>query len=160
VRIKGRIPTTVQKIVTKNVIGIVEGSDPALKSEAVLFSAHWDHLGVGKGDDIFYGALDNGSGSAILLELARGWAAQKQKPKRSAIFLSTTAEESGLLGAVYYASHPTIPLGKTAINLNFDTVLPLGVLESVIVAGAERTTAWPMVQSMAGKHKLEIEPDK
>jgi Zn-dependent M28 family amino/carboxypeptidase len=164
VRIKGHIPTTVQKIVSRNVIGIVEGSDPKLKSEAVLFSAHWDHLGVGKGgpagEDIFYGALDNASGAAVLLEMARFWASQPARPKRSAIFFATTAEESGLLGATYYAAHPTIPLGKTAINLNFDTVLPLGVPESVVVSGAERTTAWPMVQQIAGKHKLEVEPDK
>jgi Zn-dependent M28 family amino/carboxypeptidase len=164
VRIKGHIPTTVQKIVTKNVIAKVEGSDPELKKEAVLFTAHWDHLGLGKasiGDnEIFHGALDNGTGCGILLEMARVWAAQKPAPRRTAIFLATTAEESGLLGAVYYAAHPTIPLGKTAINLNFDTVLPLGVPESVVVSGAERTTAWPMVQEIARKHKLAIEPDK
>ncbi len=163
VRIQGHIPTTTQKIVTKNVIGVVEGSDPELKKEAVIFSAHWDHLGVGKssiGGDIFYGALDNASGSAILLEMARIWAAQKPQPKRSAIFLATTAEESGLLGATYYASKPSFPLGKTALNLNFDTVLPLGVPESIVISGAERSTAWPMIQNVAAKHKLAIEPDK
>ncbi len=163
-RIKGHIPTTVQKIVTRNVIGLVEGSDPTLKSEAVIFTAHWDHLGVSKSslgaDNIFYGALDNATGCAVLLEMARIWAKQEPRPKRSALFLATTAEESGLLGAVHYAAHPTIPLGKTALNLNFDTVLPLGVPESVVVSGAERTTAWPMVQEIAGKHKLAIEPDK
>jgi Zn-dependent M28 family amino/carboxypeptidase len=164
VRVRGHIPTTVQKIVSKNVIGIVEGSDPTLKSETVIFSAHWDHLGVGTSavgtGDIYYGALDNGTGSAVLLEMARIWASHEPRPKRSAVFLATTAEESGLLGATYYADHPTIPLGKTAINLNFDTVLPLGVPESVVVSGAERTTAWPMVQDIARKHRLEIEPDK
>ena len=164
VRIKGHIPTTVQKIVTKNVIGVVEGSDPTLKSEAVLFTAHWDHLGLGKSNfaanEIFSGALDNGTGCAVLLEMARLWARQDPKPKRSAIFLATTAEESGLLGAVYYAAHPAFPLGKTAINLNFDTLLPIGVAESVIVSGAERTTAWQLVQDIAAKHKLTIEPDK
>ena len=163
VRIKGHIPTTVQKIITRNVIGIAEGSDPALKSEAVLFTAHWDHLGTNQsniGTNTFYGALDNGSGCAILLEMARVWSAQQPRPKRSAVFLATTAEESGLLGAAYYAEHPAIPLGKTAIDLNFDTVLPLGVPESVVVSGAERTTAWPMVQAVARKHHLEIEPDK
>jgi Zn-dependent M28 family amino/carboxypeptidase len=92
--------------------------------------------------------------------MARAWAAQPSRPKRSAVFLATTAEESGLLGATYYAAHPAIPLGKTAINLNFDTVLPLGVPQSVIVSGAERTTAWPMIQQVAAKHKLAIEPDK
>ena len=164
VRIKGHIPTTVQKLVTRNVIGMVEGSDPALKSEAVIFTAHWDHLGTTAGsvgtDTIHNGALDNATGSACLLEMARLWAAQSPRPKRSAIFLATTAEESGLLGAYYYADHPVIPLGKTAINVNFDTLLPLGVPESVVVSGAERTTAWPLVQAVARKHKLEIEPDK
>jgi len=164
VRIKGHVPTTVQKIATRNVIGIVEGSDPALKSEAVIFTAHWDHLGVSKGsvgtDEIHNGALDNATGSAVLMEMARLWASQKVRSKRSAIFLATTAEESGLLGAYYYADHPVIPLGKTAINVNFDTILPLGIPESVVVSGAERTTAWPLVQQMARKHKLETEPDK
>lgn len=164
VKIKGHIPTTTQKIVSRNVLGIIEGSDPALKSEAVLFTAHWDHLGVGKStlanSDIYSGALDNASGCGILLEMARLWASTKPRPKRSAVFLATTAEESGLLGALHYAAHPAIPLGKTALNLNFDTILPLGVPESVIVAGAERTTAWPMVQETAKSHKLAIEPDK
>ena len=145
-------------------IGIAEGSDPDLKSEAVIFTAHWDHLGIGKSavgtSNIYNGALDNATGSAVLLEMARLWCSQQPRPKRSAIFLATTAEESGLLGATYYAAHPALPLGKTAINLNFDTVLPLGVPESVVVSGAERTTAWPMVQEAARKHKLDIEPDK
>lgn len=163
-KIKGHIPTTVRKIVTKNVLGMVDGSDPLLKSEAVMFTAHWDHLGVGKGgvgsDNIYNGALDNATGSAILLEMARLWSSQRTKPKRSAIFFSTAAEESGLLGAVYYSQHPTVPLGKTALDLNFDVVHPLGVPESVVVSGAERTTAWATVQAAAKKHKLEIEPDK
>lgn len=164
VRIQGHVPTTTKKIVTRNVIGIVEGSDPTLKSEAVLFTAHWDHLGMGKSSigtqSTFNGALDNASGCGILLEMARAWAGQKVKPKRSAIFLATTAEENGLLGAYYYAAKPSIPLGKTAINLNFDTVIPIGVPESVVVSGAERTTAFPLVQQIAKQHKLDIEPDK
>jgi Zn-dependent M28 family amino/carboxypeptidase len=163
VRIKGHIPTTTQKIVTRNVLGVVEGSDPVLKSEAIVFSAHWDHLGMAKAavgtDDIYNGALDNATGCGILLEMARIWAKQP-RPKRSALFLATTAEESGLLGAVYYAEHPVFPLGKTALNLNFDTVHPLGVPESVVVSGAERTTAWPTVEAVARRHKLAIQPDK
>lgn len=164
VRIKGHIPTTVQKIVSRNVVGVVEGSDPALKSEAVIFTAHWDHLGLGKPtpglSNIHYGALDNASGCAILLEMANIWAKQNPRPKRSAVFLSTTAEESGLLGAVFYAANPAFPLGKTALNLNFDTILPLGIPESVIVSGAERTTAYGLLEASARKHKLDIEPDK
>ena len=163
VNLKGHIPTRVEKIVSNNVVGMVEGSDPALKSEAVIFTAHWDHLGVGRavvGDTIYNGAADNATGCALLLELARAWAAQSPKPKRSAIFLAVTAEEKGLLGSKYYAEHPVVPLGKTALNLNFDMILPLGVPESVVVTGAERTTAFPIVKTVVEKHKLEIEPDQ
>ncbi len=162
VRIKGRIPTKVEKIVSKNVIGMIEGSDPNLKSEAVAFTAHWDHLGVGRavlGDNIYHGAADNGTGSAILMELARTWSAQNPRPKRSAIFIATTAEEKGLLGAMYYAEHPVVPLGKTALDLNFDMILPLGIPESIVLNGSERTTVYSTVKSVAQKHHLDIEPD-
>jgi Zn-dependent M28 family amino/carboxypeptidase len=162
VNLKGTFATKIEKIVSNNVVGVVEGGDPALKSEAVLFTAHWDHLGVGRavvGDSIYNGAADNATGCALLLELARAWAAQPVKPKRSAVFLAVTAEEKGLLGSKYYARNPLIPLGKTALDLNFDMILPLGVPESVVVNGAERTTAWPLVRAAAEKHKLEIEPD-
>lgn len=163
VNLKGHIPTKVEKIRSNNVVGVVEGSDPALKSEAVLFTAHWDHLGVGRavvGDNIYNGAADNATGTALLLELGRAWAGQSPKPKRSAIFLAVTAEEKGLLGSKYYAEHPIVPLGKSALNLNFDMILPLGVPESVVVTGADRTTVWPTVKAAAAKNKLEIEPDQ
>jgi len=163
VKLKGNMPTRVEKMITNNVVGIAEGSDPALKSEAVIFTAHWDHLGVGRavlGDAIYNGAADNATGCALLLELARAWCAQTPRPKRSAIFLAVTAEEKGLLGSKYYARQPLVPLGKTALNLNFDMILPLGVPESVVVNGADRTTAWPLVQAAAAKHRLEIEPDQ
>jgi Zn-dependent M28 family amino/carboxypeptidase len=161
--LKGRIQTRVEKIISNNVAGMVEGSDPALKSEAVVFTAHWDHLGVGRavlGDAIYNGAADNATGCALLLELARAWSALTPKPKRSAIFLAVTAEEKGLLGSKYYTRNPLIPLDKTALNLNFDMILPLGVPESVVVTGAERTTAWPAVQAAAAKNHLEIEADQ
>lgn len=161
-RLKGSIPTRVQPFSSRNVIGMVEGSDPALKSEAVVFTAHWDHLGVGRavlGDSIYNGAADNGTGCGLLLELARAWAAQSPRPKRSAVFLAVTAEEKGLLGSKYYCQSPLIPLERTALNLNFDMILPLGVPESIVVNGAERTTAWPAVQAAAARNGLEIEPD-
>ncbi len=169
VNLKGRIETKVQKIVSHNVVGMVEGSDPKLKAEAVIFTAHWDHLGVGRavlGDAIYNGAADNATGCALLLELARAWAEpdtqspKSPRPKRSAIFLALTAEEKGLLGSKYYAQNPIVPLEKTALNINFDMILPLGVPESVVVTGAERTTAWPMVKAAAEEHRLEIEPDQ
>jgi hypothetical protein len=163
VKLKGHMPTRIEQFRSNNVIGIVEGSDPALKSEAVIFTAHWDHLGVGRavfGDNIYNGAADNATGCALLLELARAWSAQSPKPKRSAIFLAVTAEEKGLLGSKYYTQHPIVPLGKTALDLNFDMILPLGVPESVVVTGAERTTTWPLVQAAAEKNRLEIEEDQ
>ena len=161
--LKGHIPTRIETIRSNNVVGIVEGGDPTLKAEAVVFTAHWDHLGVGRavvGDAIYNGAADNATGCALLLELARAWAAQSPKPKRSAVFLAVTAEEKGLLGSKYYARHPVVPLGKTALDLNFDMILPLGVPESVVVNGADRTTVWPTVQKAAAKNGLEIEPDQ
>jgi Zn-dependent M28 family amino/carboxypeptidase len=164
IRIKGHFSTTVRKVLTKNVIGMAPGSDAALKSEAILFTAHWDHLGASQApvgaDNIYNGAVDNATGCGILLEMARAWTKLEPRPRRSALFLATTAEENGLLGAVYYAQNPVVPLGKTAIILNFDGVLPLGVPESVVVSGAERTTAWPLVQRAAQKNALVIEPDK
>jgi Zn-dependent M28 family amino/carboxypeptidase len=161
--LKGNISTRVEKIVSNNVVGTVEGSDPKLKSEAVIFTAHWDHLGVGRavlGDAIYNGAADNATGVALLIELARAWSALSPKPKRSAIFLAVTAEEKGLLGSKYYCQSPLVPLSKTALNLNFDMILPLGVPESVVVTGADRTTIWPLVKSAAAKNGLQIEEDQ
>ena len=160
---KGRIDTDVKKIQSHNVVGMVEGSDPKLKAEAILFTAHWDHLGVGKatlGDTIHNGAADNATGCGMVIELARVWASQKTKPKRSAVFLCVTAEEKGLLGSKYYSQNPLVPLGKTALNLNFDMILPLGVPESIVLTGSERTTLSPVVKDVAKKHNLEIEADQ
>jgi Zn-dependent M28 family amino/carboxypeptidase len=163
VRLEGKIQSRVEKMVSNNVAGIAEGSDPTLKSEAVVFTAHWDHLGVGRavlGDAIYNGAADNATGCALLLELARAWCAQSPRPKRSAVFLAVTAEEKGLLGSKYYTQKPLVPLGKTALDLNFDMILPLGVPETVVVTGAERTTAWPAVKAAAAKNGLEVEADQ
>jgi Zn-dependent M28 family amino/carboxypeptidase len=163
VRLKGKIQTRVEKFVSNNVAGLAEGSDPALKSEVVVFTAHWDHLGIGRavlGDTIYHGAADNATGCGLLIELARAWSAQSPRPRRSALFLAVTAEEKGLLGSKFYAQNPLVPLGKTALNLNFDMILPMGVPESVVVTGAERTTAWPVVQAAAKKNQLQIEEDQ
>jgi Zn-dependent M28 family amino/carboxypeptidase len=161
--LKGNIPTQVRKFHSNNVVGISLGSDPTLAAEAVIFTAHWDHLGVGRavlGDNIYNGAADNATGCAMLIELARAWCNLSPRPKRSAVFLSVTAEEKGLLGSEYYARNPLVPLSKTALNLNFDMILPLGEPETVVVTGADRTTAWPMVQAAAKKNNLEIEADR
>jgi Zn-dependent M28 family amino/carboxypeptidase len=163
VHTKGRIDSKLEKIVSNNVVGMVEGSDPKLKDEAVVFTAHWDHLGVGRavvGDTIYNGAADNATGCGMLIELARAWSARPATPKRSAIFLAVTAEEKGLLGSKYYSHNPLVALAKTALDVNFDMILPLGVPESVVVTGADRTTAWDTVKEVAAKHHLEIEEDQ
>lgn len=115
IRIQGQIVSKVRELETRNVAAIVPGSDPRLADQAVIFSAHWDHLGVGapvNGDAIYNGAIDNATGCAVLLELARVWGSLPQKPRRSALFLALTAEEGGLRGSQYYARHPLVPLRK------------------------------------------------
>lgn len=161
-RIKGEFPSKVREIESANVAAVIPGSDPALASEVVLFSAHWDHLGIGTpvdGDAIYNGAVDNATGCAMLLEIARAWAALEQKPRRSALFLAVTAEEGGLRGSEHYAQNPKIPAGKTALALNFDAFYPFGRVRDVVVTGAERTTAWPLVQEAARRMGLQIKPD-
>ena len=152
----------IREIRTRNVIGKVEGSDPQLKNEAVMFSAHWDHLGVGeaiRGDAIYNGAQDNATGCGVLLELARAWAALPQKPRRTALFISVAAEEAGLLGSEYYGRHPVIAAGKTALALNYDSLQPFGRTRDVQVHGAERTTIYPAVEEAARRLHLTISPD-
>jgi Zn-dependent M28 family amino/carboxypeptidase len=162
IRFRGHISSTIRDIETRNVVAIVPGSDPMLKQEAVVFSAHWDHLGIGdpvNGDRIYNGAVDNASGCAILLEMAREWAELPGKPRRSAIFLAVTAEEGGLRGSEYYGLHPFFPASKTALDLNFDGFEPLGRTKDITATGAERLTIWPTVQSVAKRFSFDIKPD-
>jgi Zn-dependent M28 family amino/carboxypeptidase len=116
----GNISRTVN---SNNVVAKIEGSDPKLKNEYVIYSAHWDHLGMdAQTGKIYYGALDNASGVAALLELAKAYKALPKAPKRSILFIATTAEERGLLGAKYYAAHPLYPLKNTVANINIDGI--------------------------------------
>ncbi|HUA82302.1 MAG TPA: M28 family peptidase [Bryobacteraceae bacterium] len=161
-RFHGVMPAKIREIHTRNVIGKVEGSDPQLQNEAVIFSAHWDHLGIGapvNGDSIYNGAADNATGCAMLLEIARAWAMLPEKPRRSALFLAVSAEEAGLRGSEYYGEHPVIPAGKTMADLNFDMFMPFGRSSDVIVNGAERTTLYPLVEEAARRFDLAIDPD-
>ncbi len=162
VRIRANLPAKVRDIQTRNVVGMVEGSDPKLKGEVVIYSAHWDHLGIGapvNGDAIYNGAVDNATGCGIVMEMGRAWAAQAKKPRRSALFMAVTAEEGGLRGSEYYAGHPEIPAGKTALDINYDGLFPFGRTRDVVVNGAERTTAWPVVVAVAKRMGLAIDPD-
>lgn len=162
VRINAAIPSKVRQIETRNVAAVVPGSDPQLKNEAVVFTGHWDHLGIGTpvdGDAIYNGAVDNATGCAVLIELARAWAELPQKPRRSALFVAVTAEEGGLRGSEFYANHPLFPPGKTAVVLNYDAIHPYGRTRDVVVTGAERTTLWPVVEAAAKRMNLVIKPD-
>jgi len=162
IHLRGNFPTKLRDINSDNVVGVVEGSDPVLKKQAVVFTAHWDHLGVGtpvNGDAIYNGAVDNGTGSGILLEMAQEWASLAHKPRRSAVFLAVTGEEEGLRGSEYYAAHPYIPVGQTALDLNYDALFPAGRVRDVSASGGERTTVWPVVQEVARKMSLTIKPD-
>jgi Zn-dependent M28 family amino/carboxypeptidase len=161
-KLNGTLESQFRAIPVRNVAGIVPGSDPNLAAEAVLLTAHWDHLGIdksAKGDGIYNGAVDNASGCAMLLEMARAWAALDPRPRRSAMFLFTAAEEAGLLGAEYYVAHPVVALNRTALVLNFDSFYPFGRTSDVVVNGAERTTFWAQVQSIASRYWLTIAPD-
>lgn len=137
---------------SQNVAARLEGSDPKLKDECVILTAHWDHLGKNpklEGDQIFNGALDNAGGVAELLALARGFTRLPSAPKRSLVFLSVTAEEKGLLGAKYYAEHPLYPLERTAANLNIDTLNPWGRTRDVEVIGQGNTTLEDLLATAA-----------
>jgi Zn-dependent M28 family amino/carboxypeptidase len=157
-----RVESKIRPLNSRNVVGVIPGSDPNLKDEAVIFSAHWDHFGIGEavnGDNIYNGAIDNATGCATVLELARVWGSLPQKPKRSAVFLFVTAEEAGLLGSAYYGTHPMVPLSRTAIDLNYDALYPFGRAADVVIAGAERTTTFPQAQQIAKRLGLAISED-
>lgn len=125
-----QIDNQTRSLKSDNVVALIEGSDPKLKHEYVIYSAHWDHLGIdtrlpgSRSEQIYHGALDNASGTAALLALAKAYKAlpAAQAPKRSILFIATTAEERGLLGAKYYAAHPLVPLRQTVANINIDGI--------------------------------------
>lgn len=161
VKAKLNLKSEVKRLTAPNVVGVIEGSDPQLRSEYVVYTSHWDHLGVGApnkdGDTIYNGAQDNASGIACVLAIAESLAAQR--PKRSSLFLFTTAEEQGLLGAEWYAKHPVVPLDKTAANVNLDSMNVLGPTEDFIPLGAERSTLKAVVDAVAREMGLRVSPD-
>ena len=161
-KLKAHMVSQVRQISSNNVIAMLPGSDPKLKNEAVIYTAHYDHLGIRPdmpGDNIYNGARDNATGCGILLELARVFAQSPVKPRRSILFASVTGEEQGLLGSEYLGKHPPIPAAKISLDLNFDDVPPLGEPQEVEVSGAERTNFYPTVQAMAEEFRLAIRPD-
>jgi Zn-dependent M28 family amino/carboxypeptidase len=133
-----KLDNTLRTVDSRNVVAKLEGSDAKLKDEYVIYTAHWDHFGIGEkvnGDSIYNGALDNASGTAGLLTIAKAFKAMKTPPKRSILFLSVTAEEQGLLGSQYYAVTPIYPLAKTVANINMDGMNTWGPTKDMVVIG-------------------------
>jgi Zn-dependent M28 family amino/carboxypeptidase len=162
VRLRAHMVSKIRPFESNNVIAMLPGSDSRLRNEAVMYTAHYDHLGIRPdmpGDNIYNGANDNATGCGILLEMARAFSQAVQAPRRSTIFASVTAEEQGLLGSEYLGKHPPVPAGKIALDLNYDDVPPLGSPEEVEVSGSERTTFFPVVQAFANEFRLQIRPD-
>ena len=161
-KLKAHMVSKVRPFESNNVIAMLPGADRKLKDEAVMYTAHYDHLGIRpdmSGDNIYNGANDNATGCGILLELANVFSLAAQKPRRSILFTAVTAEEQGLLGSEYLGKHPPIPADKIALDLNYDDVPPLGSPEEVEVSGSERTTFYPIVQALAKEFRLNIRPD-
>ncbi|MBK9314220.1 MAG: M20/M25/M40 family metallo-hydrolase [Acidobacteria bacterium] len=154
--------TQVQRLISPNVAGILRGIDPALKNEFVIYSGHWDHLGIRPdqpGDNIYNGATDNATGISGMIAIARAFQALNLKPKRSILFIATTAEEQGLLGAEYYVRNPLVPLAKTQANINIDSMNTLGLTTDITPLGAERSTLGPIIEAVAKENNLTISGD-
>jgi Zn-dependent M28 family amino/carboxypeptidase len=145
-----------------NVIARLKGS--ANPDECILYTAHWDHLGIGKpdakGDSIYNGAVDNASGVAAVLSEARAFAQLKDKPKRSIVFLAVTAEEQGLLGSEYYATHPIYPLNKTVANLNMDALGNFGETNDFSITGKGQNDLEEYVERLAKEEGKKVTGDK
>ncbi|MHC8950298.1 M28 family metallopeptidase [Sphingobacterium hungaricum] len=156
-----KLATTFRKSKSNNVIGKIEGSKRP--DEVIIYTAHWDHLGIGEstdGDSIFNGAIDNATGVAALFEIAKAFQVAKVKPERTIVFLAVTAEEEGLLGSAYYAENPIYPLNKTVANLNMDSFNPVGAMDAVSVVGIGQTELEDYAAKSAAKFNRTVVGDK
>lgn len=157
------LKSEIEKRESSNVVGVIEGADPALKAQTIILTAHLDHTGVndhGKGPDkINNGALDNASGIATLLEVARGFKNAKTKPKRTILLVAVTAEEKGLVGSEYFANNPTVSKADIAANVNLDMPVLLYPFTDVIAFGADRSTLGPAVARAAGRAGIALSGD-
>lgn len=155
--------TVTSPLPSSNVAGILPGSDPKVKDEVVVLSAHLDHVGVGRpnksGDTIYNGAEDNAVGIASLIEEAKKFKASGKAPRRSILFLAVTAEEKGLVGAEYFARNPTVPKANIVANVNLDMPILTYKFEDVIAFGAERSTLGPIVKRAAAGIGVGFSPD-
>jgi Zn-dependent M28 family amino/carboxypeptidase len=152
---------SVRRMESRNVVGIVRGQKGSLSDEYVAYSAHWDHFGIGPkvdGDSIYNGAVDNASGVASLLAVARA-AAAAPKPRRSQIFVFVTAEEAGLLGSAYFAENPTVPARNIIADLNMDVVTLEGRVKDLTVLGENKSTLGSMLSHFIARDGMRISPD-
>jgi Zn-dependent M28 family amino/carboxypeptidase len=157
-----RITNASRQVNSKNVVARLEGSDPRLKDELLVYTAHWDHLGKDpkrQGDQIFNGAADNASGVAAVLEIARAFTRVAPAPKRSILFLAVTAEEQGLLGAKYYGEHPLYPLERTLANINLDVINLWGPTTDIISIGTGQTDLEDRLAEIAARRGRTVAPD-
>jgi Zn-dependent M28 family amino/carboxypeptidase len=161
------IRNTMRRVDSRNVVARLEGGDPAGKAEHVVFTAHWDHFGVGEpvnGDRIYNGAKDNASGTAALLETARAFTRLPKPPRRSILFLAVTAEEQGLLGSEYYATQPLYPLATTLADINMDALNVTGRTTDLTIVGLGAseldTYAWAAAKEQGRTLKADAEPEK
>jgi Zn-dependent M28 family amino/carboxypeptidase len=160
VHLKAHIESRVRRYESSNVVGRVRGVSE--NNQAVIYTAHYDHLGIdpdARGDKIYNGAADNGTGCGILIELARAFAQSPVRPPHAVYFSAVTAEEQGLLGSQFLGMHPPVPAGQITLDLNYDMLLPIGVPRSVSLGGAERIDFWPAVQKVAKAFDLALLPD-
>ncbi|MGA0556997.1 M28 family metallopeptidase [Larkinella sp. VNQ87] len=154
------INNEITKSTSRNVLALLPGT--SRRDEYIIYSSHWDHLGKGeaiKGDSIYNGASDNASGTAALLELAETFAKLKKKPARSILFLAVTAEEQGLLGSEFYATHPVFPLNKTVANINMDAFHALGRTKDVVIVGRGQSELEEYAATAAAKQGRTIRGD-
>jgi Zn-dependent M28 family amino/carboxypeptidase len=162
VKIRARVGMTRSQAQSENVVGVLRGSDANLEKEYVVLSAHLDHLGIAapvNGDRIYNGAMDDASGDASLIEIARAMHAAGVKPKRSILFLSVTGEEKGLLGSQYFAAHPTVA-GSVVADINMDMYLPLFPLKYLEVQGLGESTLGDDVRIVADQAGVQVQADK
>jgi len=156
------IHNTLRRIDSQNVVARLDGSDPAVKDEHVVFTAHWDHFGVGEpiaGDKIYNGAKDNATGTAALLETARAFTRLPKPPRRSILFLSVTAEEQGLLGSEYYAAQPLYPLAKTLADINMDALNVTGRTKDLVIIGLGASELDDYARAAAKEQGRTLKPD-
>ena len=161
-KLNAAVKNTLREVQSNNVVGRLEGSDPKLRDEYVVYSAHWDHLGKNEklqGDQIYNGAIDNASGVAQVLEIAEGFAKLPRKPKRSILFLFVTAEEKGLLGAKHYAENPLYPLHKTLANINIDGANQWGRTSDVVIIGDGNSTLDDLAREVLALQGRKVMPD-